>query len=164
MSSDPFTLRLDHTSYGENLAGNYGSGSWGKLKPPDVVVTRWVDKEAAFGWHDNAHLTQALWRSTKYIGCHDAATDWSNGKGAKGVCHIQVCRYARTGMCFSIHIRVYRLHPVEFRTNQSHNYITMAGNCNMGAYQKYQGQWHWLTPMLMDKSPCPPECPPGGCK
>lgn len=62
------------------------------------------------------------------------------------------------------HIRVYRLHPVEFRTNHSHNYITMAGNCNMGAYQKYQGQWHWLTPMLMDKSPCPPECPPGGCK
>ena len=93
--------RLDHTTYGENLASNLGTGSWGKLKPPEERLQRWVDKEATVGWHDNAHLVQALWRATRYIGCHDAAKDHFGPTG-KGVCHVQVCRYAMTGMSSSL--------------------------------------------------------------
>lgn len=82
----------DNTAYGENLASNYGTGSWGAQKEPDDILVRWVDREADVGWPENAHLTQALWRATKYVGC-DVASKSYNG----GMCHTQVCRYARSG-------------------------------------------------------------------
>jgi hypothetical protein len=43
----------------------------------------------------NAHLTQALWRATRYLGCGDAVKNLDDG----AVCRVQVCRYVRTGNC-----------------------------------------------------------------
>jgi hypothetical protein len=83
----------DNTVYGENLASNLGSGSWGQLREPELILVRWVDKEADVGWPENAHLVQALWRASTYVGCDVASKSWKDG-----MCHVQVCRYARPGM------------------------------------------------------------------
>jgi hypothetical protein len=84
---------LDNTVYGENLASNLGSGSWGKLREPEDILVRWVEKEVDVGWPKNAHLTQALWRASTHVGCDVASKSWNDG-----MCHVQVCRYARPGM------------------------------------------------------------------
>ena len=84
---------LDNTVYGENLASNAGTGTWGDLRHPEKIMIRWVEKDADDGWPANSHLTQVLWRATKYVGCYEHALDWRGG-----MCHIQVCRYARPGM------------------------------------------------------------------
>ena len=39
----------------------------------------------------------------------------------------------------------------------------LIGNCNMDQYKTNKKDW-WLTPMLMDDSPCGPTCPPDGCQ
>ncbi|KAL3785042.1 hypothetical protein ACHAW5_003341 [Stephanodiscus triporus] len=59
---------LDKTEYGENLASNVGTGSWGSFREPEDILIRWVDNQADWGWPGNAHLTQALWRTTEYVG------------------------------------------------------------------------------------------------
>jgi hypothetical protein len=91
------TNKKDNTQYGENLASNAGNGKWGTIRHPEKIMIRWVEKEANVGWPANAHLTQALWRATKFVGCYEHATRYKNGKG---MCHIQVCRYAKPGMLF----------------------------------------------------------------
>lgn len=80
---------------GENLAKNKGRGAWGSLYPADKIVKRFVDNEATWSWHDNAHFTQALWYATKYLGCAEAVKTMSNGD----TCRMQVCRYAKAGNC-----------------------------------------------------------------
>ena len=80
---------------GENLAKNTGKGSWGSLYPVENIVRRWVEREEGWKWPSNAHLTQALWRSSNYVGCGESEKEMSNG----GTCRIQVCRYARAGNC-----------------------------------------------------------------
>ena len=72
------------------MASNLGTGSWGQPRTPEEILVRWVDKEV--NTNEKAHLTQALWRSSKYLGC-GTATKAHNG----GNCHVQVCRYARPG-------------------------------------------------------------------
>eukprot|EP00956_Cyclotella_meneghiniana_P025942 scaffold55148_cov49-Cyclotella_meneghiniana.AAC.11 len=80
---------------GENLAKNHGNyGEWGQLYPPENIVRRWVDFEETWPWPANAHLTQALWRASKYMGCGESVKDWRGGK-----CRVQVCRYAKSGNC-----------------------------------------------------------------
>ena len=74
------------------MASNLGTGSWGQPRTPEEILVRWVDKEV--NTNEKAHLTQALWRSSKYLGC-GTATKAHNG----GNCHVQVCRYARPGKC-----------------------------------------------------------------
>mmetsp|Transcript_17779 Transcript_17779/g.37114 ORF Transcript_17779/g.37114 Transcript_17779/m.37114 type:complete len:299 (-) Transcript_17779:377-1273(-) len=81
--------------YGENAAGNTGSGSWGKRREPEKIVARFVDYEVDLEWPSNGHLVQALWRASKYVGCAESHK-FMNGKKQ---CHTQVCRYARTGNC-----------------------------------------------------------------
>ncbi|KAL7439289.1 hypothetical protein ACHAXH_004636 [Discostella pseudostelligera] len=89
---------------GENLAKNKGSlfedgvPSWGQLYPPDNIVGRWVEFEVNRPYPGNAHLTQALWRGSKYMGCGEAQKEFANG-----MCRIQVCRYARAGNCDMSH-------------------------------------------------------------
>ncbi|KAL7456344.1 hypothetical protein ACHAWC_007871 [Mediolabrus comicus] len=83
------------SKYGENLAANVGSGSWGAMKDADDIVKRFVEDEADKDWPANAHLTQCLWRASKYVGCYDAEKDMGDGK----MCRVQVCRYARAGNC-----------------------------------------------------------------
>ncbi|KAL7469009.1 hypothetical protein ACHAXS_009253 [Conticribra weissflogii] len=60
-SCDSSTIIHDpKNNYGENLAKNKGTGSWGELKPADNIVGRFVDREVGLDWPHNAHLTQAL--------------------------------------------------------------------------------------------------------
>lgn len=86
---------------GENLAKNKGAEydqdgnpSWGQLYDPENIVRRWVDREIGWSYPDNAHLTQSLWRASKYMGCGESVKDWNGGK-----CRVQVCRYAKAGNC-----------------------------------------------------------------
>ncbi|KAL7537357.1 hypothetical protein ACHAXR_007764 [Thalassiosira sp. AJA248-18] len=81
---------------GENLAKNRGSGKFGELYPTENILTRWVERELDVGYPANAHLTQCLWRSSKFLGCGEAVKKFNGGRGT---CRIQVCRYARAGNC-----------------------------------------------------------------
>ena len=85
----------DDTDEGENLAMNRGSGSWNRLYHPDEILQRWVEEEVGLSPPDNLHLTQVLWRPTKYVGCAEAVREYDNGK----TCHVQVCRYTKMGNC-----------------------------------------------------------------
>lgn len=84
-----------HVDEGENLAKNRGSGKMGELYETSNILERWVENERYWGYPANAHLTQALWRSSKYLGCGEATKPF----GTRGTCHVQVCRYARAGNC-----------------------------------------------------------------
>mmetsp|Transcript_5487 Transcript_5487/g.10269 ORF Transcript_5487/g.10269 Transcript_5487/m.10269 type:complete len:443 (-) Transcript_5487:83-1411(-) len=82
---------------GENLAKNKGETQFGmgQLYPPENILRRWVDNEETWDYPENAHLTQALWRGSKYLGCGDSVRTYEDGS----ICRIQVCRYARAGNC-----------------------------------------------------------------
>jgi hypothetical protein len=80
---------------GENLAKNKGFGEWGQLYPADKIVKRFVDNEAEWSWTHNAHLTQALWYATRYLGCAESVKTMNDGS----TCRMQVCRYAKAGNC-----------------------------------------------------------------
>jgi len=81
---------------GENLAKNFGNGGqWAGLYPPENILKRWVDDEEFWGYPNNAHLTQALWRASRYVGCGDSIRINSEGV----TCRMQVCRYVRAGNC-----------------------------------------------------------------
>ena len=64
------------------------------FEPFEVVSSSfvWVDFEIGLLYPSNGHLTQCLWRASKYVGCGESVKDFR-----KGVCRIQVCRYARAG-------------------------------------------------------------------
>lgn len=86
----------DNNQYGENLASNYGTGSYGALKHPNQILTRWTEDEMSpFTWPASGHMTQVLWRATTHVGCGEAEKTMSGGK----TCRTQVCRYARPGNC-----------------------------------------------------------------
>lgn len=123
-------IKHDATEQGENLAKNKGTGTWGDLYTADKVTKRFVDNEEFWGWNGNAHLTQAMWYPTRYMGCAESVKNMGGNK----MCRMQVCRFAK------------------------------AGNCMMGKYNSAVGK-NWMTPMMMDDSPCGPMCPPGqgGC-
>jgi len=80
---------------GENAAGNSGTGSWAEMRSPEQILTRFVEREVDDPWPKNGHLTQTLWRASKYVGCAEAHKHMEGEKE----CHTQVCRYARTGNC-----------------------------------------------------------------
>ena len=116
-----------------------------QLYDPDKIVGRFVDREEGLPWARNGHLTNVIWRPTKYVGCAEANKIYytTNGAGEKvsNHCRAQVCRYAKPG------------------------------NCSMGRYKfdsptsidGIVNSHDWETPMLMDDSPCKPDCPPEGC-
>lgn len=89
----------DGVPHGENLAKNTGTVNadgkgWGQLYPPTNIVGRWVEFEIKRPYPGNAHLTQALWRPAKYMGCGEAEKPFRTG-----MCRVQVCRYSRAGNC-----------------------------------------------------------------
>jgi len=88
-------IKHDETAYGENLAKNKGNGKWGEKYDADLVTSRFVDKEEFWGWNRNAHLTQAMWYSTRYVGCAESVKNMGNNR----MCRMQVCRYAKAGNC-----------------------------------------------------------------
>ena len=88
-------IRHDHTDQGENLSKNQGGGSWGDMYTAERLMGRFVDNEEFWGWNGNAHLTQALWYSSRYLGCADSVRDMGDGV----TCRMQVCRYTVAGNC-----------------------------------------------------------------
>jgi hypothetical protein len=84
-----------NNNFGENIASNKGSGSWGKKPLPENILTRFVENEV--DTENNGHLTQVLWRPTKYVGCAIAAATAPDKPNVK--CHVTVCRYAKPGNC-----------------------------------------------------------------
>ncbi|KAL7510776.1 hypothetical protein ACHAXN_007717 [Cyclotella atomus] len=72
-------------SFGENLAKNKGKRGWGQLYPVTKIVGRWVDWEVNRTYPSNGHLTQALWRASKYLGCGESVKSHKGGK-----CRVQV--------------------------------------------------------------------------
>lgn len=88
-------IKHDQTDQGENLAKNKGFGAWGQLYPADKITKRFVDNEEFWGWNRNAHLTQAMWYPSRYIGCADSQKNMGGGK----MCRMQVCRFAKAGNC-----------------------------------------------------------------
>ena len=83
---------------GENLAKNRGNNpnaGLGQLYPVESIVSRWVEREMNWDWPENAHLTQALWRGSSYLGCADVEETKEGGS----ICRVQVCRYRRSGNC-----------------------------------------------------------------
>lgn len=88
-------IKHDTTVQGENLAKNKGFGAWGQLYPADKITKRFVDNEEFWGWNRNAHLTQAMWYPSRYIGCADSYKSMGGGK----MCRMQVCRFAKAGNC-----------------------------------------------------------------
>lgn len=79
---------------GENLAKNFGSGSWGNQYSCDQIMRRWVENELNWAYPKNAHYTQVVWRATQYVGCGESVRTYGNQN-----CRVQVCRYARAGNC-----------------------------------------------------------------
>ena len=97
---DDVSMRHDpnRNGDGENMAKNLGSNpnsGLGQLYPVESIVTRWVEREMDWNWPENAHLTQALWRGSTYVGCADVEKTKSDGS----ICRVQVCRYRRSGNC-----------------------------------------------------------------
>jgi len=119
--------------WGENLASNFGFGSWAAMQDVDDIVSRFVEREAGWEWPRNAHLTQVLWRGSDHVGCTEATTTISNGANKGMTCHVQVCRYAR------------------------------AGNCDMRSYNDGSKEWWMDAVMKDEPSRCGDECPPEGC-
>lgn len=77
-----------HLNIGENMAKHTSSS--GTNRPPTNILTRWVENEMYDGYPGNGHMTQALWRSTHYVGC---------GEARKGNTYYQVCQYSKPGNC-----------------------------------------------------------------
>ena len=75
--------------YGETATANMGSGVWGSLYSPNDIVRRYVEREENWSPPANNHLTQVLWRSTKYVGCAEA----SKSVGGNKMCHTSVVSY-----------------------------------------------------------------------
>jgi uncharacterized protein YkwD len=69
---------------GENLASNWGGGG---QRHPDNILTRWVENEENLSFYQNLHFTQAIWKSSQFLGCAEASKRYNGGE-----CHIQVCR------------------------------------------------------------------------
>ncbi|KAL9190544.1 hypothetical protein ACHAXT_000250 [Thalassiosira profunda] len=131
---------------GENLAKNKGlieanGTGWGQLYHPENITRRWVEREIGWAYPDNAHLSQALWRSSRYMGCGESEKDYNGGK-----CRVQVCRYVRAGNC-------------DMGAYNSSEPTLLPEAIDLG----YAEGENWLIPMLKDTSPCEPSCPTGGC-
>ena len=97
---DDVSMRHDpnRNGDGENMAKNLGNSATaglGQLYPVENIMARWVEREMEWDWPENAHLTQALWRGSTYVGCADVEETKSDGS----ICRVQVCRYRRSGNC-----------------------------------------------------------------
>lgn len=76
--------------YGENLASNWGTGSYARRPSTDSVLTRLVENEEKFDYPENGHFTQVLWRATAFVGCAEHTKQFRDGSGKK--CHVQVSK------------------------------------------------------------------------
>jgi hypothetical protein len=96
--------KLEHSrgsGFGENLAANWGSGSWAKPRSPDQVVGMWTKEEQWYNYNSNkcqpgkmcGHYTQVVWANTSKVGCAQA-----KGVTDKGMtCYVYSCNYYKPG-------------------------------------------------------------------
>ncbi len=77
-----------HLDIGENMARHTTSGDG--YHHPSNILTRWVERELGVGYPENGHMTQAIWRATKFVGC---------GEARRGNRYYQVCQYSKPGNC-----------------------------------------------------------------
>lgn len=83
----------DYNPFGENLAKNLGNRStFGQLYPVENIVGRWVEFEVGLPYPSNGHLTQVLWRASRYLGCGEAAKPYRGG----------MCRVQGKGGCLLV--------------------------------------------------------------
>jgi hypothetical protein len=76
---------------GENLAANWGTSKFSA----EQVITTWYDDELSLPYGQNGHLTQVVFRSSRYVGCAVASKELNDGSN----CFIHVCRYVSPGNC-----------------------------------------------------------------
>lgn len=76
---------------GENLAANWGASKFSA----EQVITTWYDDELGLPYGQNNHLTQVVFRSSRYVGCAVASKQLNDGSN----CFIHVCRYVSPGNC-----------------------------------------------------------------
>eukprot|EP00547_Thalassionema_nitzschioides_P010717 CAMPEP_0194260714 /NCGR_PEP_ID=MMETSP0158-20130606/45652_1 /TAXON_ID=33649 /ORGANISM="Thalassionema nitzschioides, Strain L26-B" /LENGTH=843 /DNA_ID=CAMNT_0039000811 /DNA_START=37 /DNA_END=2574 /DNA_ORIENTATION=- len=139
---------LNDDNYGgENLASNWGSGSYAVARSPTQVLRAWYDDEIDLNRMQlkgqKYHATQAIWRSSRYLGCAQA----SKSTGGSAMCFIQVCRYIKPGNCLF--------------TGSSSLY---PDNC----LQRYPSERNWICSVLSDtvSNSCASaneQCPAEGC-
>ena len=133
----------------------------GKLYPPENIMRRWVDNEEFVGYPANAHLTQSLWRASRYLGCGDSYRDYPDGQ----VCRVQVCRYVRAGNCAMN----------SFQAKSGDNWLKpmLMGKsyCCLGKFMlhlnvlvcAYNCCMYSFSSLKTDDSLCGPVCPLEGC-
>lgn len=82
---------------GENVHVHPYINSDGHRETPDYTLSRWVDKPLDLnkGYPENQTATQALWRSSRYVGCSTKTVNNADGS----YCYASVCRYLRPGNC-----------------------------------------------------------------
>ena len=96
---------------------------------PSTIVKRWVDQKIGQGYPGNKSATQALWRGTRYVGCHSSETDLPNGNK----CYVSICRYAQAGNCDMSSVK---------ETDADGNV-----------------KYDWTAAVMKDRSRCGPACP-----
>jgi hypothetical protein len=103
LASECKMYHAKNPGYGENLAA-----AWGSKNPRPIadVVQSWMDEEKAFKgpaypWCKNGqvcgHLTQILWKKTKFLGCWRESCVIPKGDWKGKMKHISVCRYDPPG-------------------------------------------------------------------
>jgi hypothetical protein len=88
------TVREPGIEEGENLSFRKVGGER-DTEGPENMLKRWVDIKSGKDYPENASLTQAMWRATRYVGCADGSKKYSDGT----ICYASICRYARAGNC-----------------------------------------------------------------
>ena len=88
------TVREQGVAEGENLSFRK-VGNVRDTEEPENMLKRWVDLKVNKSYPENASMTQALWRATRYVGCADGSKNMADGD----ICYASICRYARAGNC-----------------------------------------------------------------
>jgi hypothetical protein len=88
------TVRESGLQEGENLSFRKVGGER-DTENPENILKRWVDLKLNKDYPENASMTQAMWRATRYVGCADDSKTMSDGS----ICYASICRYARAGNC-----------------------------------------------------------------
>ena len=73
-------------NYGKKVSHDIIVGYQTKYYPVENICRRWFEREETWPYPDNAHFTQGLWRSARYVGCAESEKTMANG----GTCQIQV--------------------------------------------------------------------------
>ena len=88
------TVRESGLEEGENLSFRK-VGLPRDTEDPENILKRWVDLKKGKSYPENASMTQAMWRATRYLGCANGSKKYADGS----ICYASLCRYSRAGNC-----------------------------------------------------------------